>query len=92
MNPMTEAELRALPPTVDLPTAARALGFGRTLAYALARRGQFPCRVLRLGHRYAVPTAELFRVLGLAAERPRDEREVAGPPPYQTDPDERSNA
>jgi predicted DNA-binding transcriptional regulator AlpA len=65
MNPMTTADLLALPPTVDLITAARALGCGRTLAYDLARRGQFPCRILRLGTRYLVPTAELLRTLGI---------------------------
>jgi hypothetical protein len=91
MSSMTEAELRALPPTVDLPTAARALGVGRTLAYALAGRGEFPCRVLRLGHRYLVPTAELHRVLGLAAEPGRDEHGVAAARPYQSDRDERSS-
>ena len=67
MSSMTVADLLALPPTVDLVTAARALGCGRTLAYDLARRGQFPCRVLRLGNRYLVPTAELLRTLGISS-------------------------
>ena len=68
MSSMTVADLLALPPTVDLVTAARALGCGRTLAYDLARRGQFPCRVLRLGNRYLVPTAELLRTLGVTSK------------------------
>ncbi|WP_273944690.1 helix-turn-helix domain-containing protein [Kutzneria chonburiensis] len=46
-------------------TAARALGLGRTTAYALARDGAFPCRVMRVGAVYRVPTADLLAVLGL---------------------------
>jgi excisionase family DNA binding protein len=65
---MSRAELLALPVTVDIGTAARALGLGRSTAYELARRGDFPCRVLRLGSSYRVPTAELLRVLGIANE------------------------
>ena len=67
MSQMTTADLLALPPTIDLVTAARALGCGRTLAYELARRGRFPCRVLRLGNRYLIPTADLLRTLGVEA-------------------------
>jgi predicted DNA-binding transcriptional regulator AlpA len=64
-NPLTLDELRALPATVDLPTAARALGLGRTKAYELAKRDQFPCRILRMGSTYRIPTAELLRYLGV---------------------------
>jgi hypothetical protein len=38
---MTRAELLALPVTVDVGTAARALGLGRSTGYELARRGEF---------------------------------------------------
>jgi hypothetical protein len=62
---MTHEELLALPVTVDLPTAARALGLGRNKAYELARHERFPCRVLQVGRRYVVPTAELRRTLGI---------------------------
>ena len=34
--------LEGLGPTVDVPTAARLLGCGRTLAYELVRRGSSP--------------------------------------------------
>ena len=61
---MTRAELLALPVSVDLLNAARALGMGRTLAYDLAKRGEFPVRVLRLGNSYRVPRADLLRYLG----------------------------
>jgi hypothetical protein len=60
-------ELRALPATIDLLTAARAFGLGRTRAYELAARSRFPCRVLRIGGTYRVPTADLLAVLGLPA-------------------------
>lgn len=62
---LTLAELLALPVTVDVTTAARALGLGRSTAYELARRDEFPCRVLRIGSSYRIPTAGLLRVLGI---------------------------
>ncbi len=50
--------------TVDLwPTAALALGIGRTKAYQLVRAGEWPTKVLRLGSRYRVVTADLRRLL-----------------------------
>jgi excisionase family DNA binding protein len=62
---MTLVELLAMPVTVDIGTAARALGLGRSTGYELARRGEFPCRVLHVGSSYRVPTAELMRLLGV---------------------------
>lgn len=49
----------------DLPTAASVLGIGRTKAYDLARRGEFPVPVLRVGGTYVVPTAPLLRLFGV---------------------------
>jgi hypothetical protein len=66
MSDLTVADLRKLPPTIDLMTAARALGIGRTKAYQLARRGEFPCRIIRIGDLYRVATADLIRLLGSA--------------------------
>jgi hypothetical protein len=62
---MTLVELLAMPVTVDIGTAARALGLGRSTGYELARRSEFPCRVLHVGSSYRVPTAELMRLLGV---------------------------
>lgn len=70
MPAVTFAQLRART-TVDLMTAASALGMGRTKAYELARTGQFPCRVIRIGDTYRVPTAALLELLGVAPETPR---------------------
>ncbi len=65
-------DLRGLPAVVDLRTAARAFGLGRTRAYQLAARGAFPCRVLRVGGTYRVPTADLLAVLGLPTTPPAE--------------------
>ncbi|SEG79033.1 Helix-turn-helix domain-containing protein [Thermomonospora echinospora] len=65
---LSPAEIRSLPVTIDLVTAGRALGVGRTKAYQLARAGRFPCRVLRIGRSYRVATADLLAVLGLPAQ------------------------
>jgi predicted DNA-binding transcriptional regulator AlpA len=71
--------LRALPPTVDVETAAEILGIGRTLAYQLAKTNQFPCRLLRLGRRYRVPTAELIRLLDSPPDPPATAGELPAP-------------
>jgi hypothetical protein len=77
MRGLTPAEISTLPAVVDLVTAGRALGLGRTKAYELARAGEFPCRVLRVGKTYLVPTAGLLALLGLdasAAQSPPEDR------------------
>ncbi len=70
MMPVTITQLRARA-TVDLMTAACALGLGRTKAYDLARHEEFPCQVIRIGDTYRVPTAGLLELLGVTAEEPR---------------------
>jgi hypothetical protein len=76
MIPITITQLRARP-TVDLMTAACALGLGRTKAYELARHDDFPCRVIRIGDTYRVPTASLLELLGVSAEDPRAAAEAS---------------
>lgn len=66
-RPLALGDLAALPATIDVVTAARALGIGRTKAYQLARDGEFPCPVLHVGNAYRVPTASLLHLLGLTA-------------------------
>jgi hypothetical protein len=70
MRPVSIAQLRATA-TVDLMTAARALGIGRTKAYELARHDEFPCPVIRVGEMYRIPTPGLLELLGVTAEEPR---------------------
>lgn len=69
----TLAEILALPVVVDVTTAARALGLGRSTAYELARRDEFPCPVLRVGSSYRIPTAGLLRLLGIEPPSIRQE-------------------
>ena len=68
MTSRTGLDPHRLPPTLTVEQAARILGCGRTLAYELIRRGEFPSRVIRLGsRRYVIPTADLLRVIGIDA-------------------------
>jgi hypothetical protein len=62
---MTFPELFALPVTVDLATAARALGISMTTAYRLTGRDAFPCTIMRPTFRYRVPTVSLMTALGI---------------------------
>jgi hypothetical protein len=62
---LTFPELFELPTTVDMATAARAIGVSLGTAYRLARRRAFPCVVLRPGWRYRVPTAALLTALNI---------------------------
>jgi len=71
---MTFPELFALPVTVDLATAARALGISMTTAYRLTQRNAFPCAIMRPTFRYRIPTASLLTALdiGLQPVHPDD--------------------
>lgn len=64
-------DLMAAGATVDVVQAGRALGIGRSLTYDLLRRGQFPVRVLRLGNRVRVPTADLIALLTPRSDLPQ---------------------
>jgi len=65
-EPLTVEEVLALPVSVDLVTAGRCFGIGRTLSYDLARAGAFPCPVLRVGNKYRVTRAALLAELGIS--------------------------
>lgn len=70
MATLTITQLLNMPPTVDLMTAATVLGLGRTKAYDLAKHDKFPCRVIRIGDTYRIPTAGLLRLLGMTDMEP----------------------
>jgi hypothetical protein len=61
----TAEDVADLPVIIDIVTAGRVLGMGRTAAYEAARRGDFPVPVLRVGNRYKVVTAHLRELLGV---------------------------
>ncbi|WSW98513.1 hypothetical protein OG714_31730 [Streptomyces sp. NBC_00989] len=63
---MRRTELLELPVVIDLVTAARALGIGRTRAFELVRRDEFPVPAIRVGSTWRVPTAPLLALLGIA--------------------------
>ena len=57
--------VRRLGATVDVETAGAILGIGRSKSYELAKSGEFPVRVLRIGRRYLVPTPGILALLGI---------------------------
>lgn len=59
-------EVRAWPATVDVPTAAQALGVSRSHLYALVKCGEAPVRTLAFGTSHRVITASLVRLLEAA--------------------------
>ncbi|MEV8509635.1 helix-turn-helix domain-containing protein [Actinoplanes sp. NPDC051475] len=70
----TVAQVRELGMATDIETAASVLGIGRTTAYTLARSGDFPAPVIRIGRRYVVSVEGLLTVLGATgAARPVDD-------------------
>lgn len=58
-------ELLALPVAVDLNTANRALLLGRTKGFQLAKAGDYPVPLMRVGKTYRVSRAELLRALAI---------------------------
>ena len=67
---MNAIDVTALPPVLDVPTAGRLLGLGRSAAYDLVLAGLWPTPVLRFGRRLRIPTAPLLALLGLDPVRP----------------------
>ncbi|MDF5754843.1 helix-turn-helix domain-containing protein [Spongiactinospora sp. TRM90649] len=63
--------MQALPAVVPLLLAARALGLSRNTAYRLVQRDEFPCRVIRVGDTYRVPTSELLCLIGVDRDNAR---------------------
>jgi len=51
----------------DLITAGRAFSLSREVCYELARKGEFPCTVIRVGKRWIVPTEAIRKALGYSA-------------------------
>ncbi len=60
----TPETVRNLGMTTDVATAGAILGIGRSKAYELAKSGEFPVTILRVGRRYLVPTSAILALLG----------------------------
>lgn len=54
---------------VSLEEAAEVLGIGRSTAYRLAKRGEFPVAVVPVGSKLKVSSYLLDRLLGIEEER-----------------------
>ena len=59
----TLAEIKTWPPTVDIPTAALALGVSRSALYEAVRSGRCPVESITVGRRTRILTADLIRTL-----------------------------
>ena len=70
---MSLDELLSLPVSVDLTTAGRAFGIGRTKAFELARAGEFPVKVIRVGRKLRVSKAVILEALGVTPAAPTGE-------------------
>lgn len=71
----TLAEIKTWPPTLDVPTAALALGVSRSALYAAVRSGRCPVESVTVGRRTRILTAVLIRISeGTAGETTRDEQ------------------
>jgi hypothetical protein len=62
---LTPEEILALDAAVDIPTAGRCFGMGRSKAYELARSDKFPVPVLPLGATFCVTRASILAALGI---------------------------
>ncbi|MFJ2708895.1 hypothetical protein ACIO3R_37710 [Streptomyces sp. NPDC087428] len=51
---------------------------GRSTGYGLAKQGEYPVKVLRLGNAYRVVTADLLKLLGLERQQSARGRESDG--------------
>ncbi len=66
----TVEDVRALGVRTDLRTACAVTGIGTTAGYEMARSGDLPFPVLRLGRKYVVPVAGLLAALGIDEHQP----------------------
>ncbi len=63
MERPTLSEVQSWPATVDVTSACHALGISKTWGYELIKLGEFPVRLVPVGRRRRVVTADLVRLL-----------------------------
>ncbi|MDJ0413828.1 DNA-binding protein [Rhodococcus opacus] len=61
----TPEAVKGLGVITDLKTALSIHGVSQTTGYALAKRGELPFPVLRLGRKYVVPVAGILAALNI---------------------------
>lgn len=61
-------EVRTWGATCSVVAAGRSLGMSRNTAYSAIKAGTFPVRVIHIGGRYRVATAELVALLDAPAQ------------------------
>ena len=76
---MDRKELADLPALLDVPDAARVIGIGRSLAYELVRRGEWPTAVLRVGRLIKIPSGPLLRLVETGGASGTSEPELIAP-------------
>lgn len=54
--------------TMSLAEWAALMGVGYTKAHELAQSGQLPVPVIRVGRQYRIPSAPVYRMLGIEPE------------------------
>ena len=62
---LSREEILALDAAVDIPTAGKCFGMGRSKAYELARTDKFPVPVLPLGATFCVTRASILAKLNI---------------------------
>jgi predicted DNA-binding transcriptional regulator AlpA len=59
----TLEDIRSWPAVTRIPEACSALDISKSHGYELIKRGEFPCRVIKVGNTYRAVTASLIHVL-----------------------------
>jgi hypothetical protein len=70
-EPPTLEEIKGWGATTDVVRAGTAFGLGRNRSYDLARTGEFPVRMVKIGRTYRVVVAELIAVLEASVGSPQ---------------------
>ena len=63
-------EIRRWPAAVSIPRASAAFGLSRSHGFELAKRGEFPTRLIKAGGRWVAVTADLIRALSAGEREP----------------------
>ena len=62
------AQVQALPASVDLATAGRAIGIGRSTAFDLVKKDEFPLELFRVGKQWKCRKTDICSLLNVTPE------------------------